>query len=786
MSFCPHRLLLSRLRAGSPSCFAGQRLRASYQQRRAIGARHFSGNVSQSNISIPDEIYDDLRISAGPHDLVSEVPTLAISATTDEHVAGSFTDTPRKISGGVAKSAANGDSETLLCRSPYGADANVLHKQIGKVHYYYYSRDGNRHVNVRNVSQELWEREMLVRSKSLYETPNAIHRWRLTCDEISKAKSHEGKSQTNPIKLELDQKDNALLEKLKADSKKAFSQGWRTLTKSEKVGHWQRLSLWLLYHSPGLVPDFLRITCQDQHKPVFVTVSDCIQYLSRFFPDLVDWSLIKDCLHPDTWPVLLLPQRPVRIYLEAADHDSLHYAWHLARRKRIHLAPPSILCFMKRFTDLGDVDKALEAIQMVQTLAHPAFPMDSEAINRHCCKLLRLDSVVDDGGERNFRILPKLLGLGIQPTRDLMNVVLSNAYKTGDSQVGQDILNYMKEQGLEPDSYTYLTLLTDAVRRRDSELLDSLLREVQIKEELSRNPWIISKTLHAQFVSITKGAEFDDPKAVFYSMLAMYNRFHDITPLKELSVVPHIYTPPAGSGDSPPSVVALYIIIASYLRCMKNVVSVEHVYSRFRHLVLQGHETITPLAATDHIYNEFLVAFRSDPRGLRPAVRLVESMLHPSSEDGLTKKMAKSGIEYARPSVLTWNILMSCFVFNKQPLAAEKVKAMMAKHGVECGIDTWNMIINNYANAQDIPGLARAIKQMELEGIAPDNYTLNPLRFLRDPERLWVDIDKLDEAAVQSSTAELSSQDKVGEKPDGVSLLDQGLQRFKDNAKVKT
>ncbi|KAL4975450.1 hypothetical protein BDW66DRAFT_67177 [Aspergillus desertorum] len=779
MSFCPQRLLLSSLRVRSPSCSAGQRFRTRlhYQQRKHLG---LTRNASLSNIAAPPENSDDSRNCAQLDYHVSEEPR-----TADDYAAGSFMKNNREVGGVVA----NYDSgRTAPVHLP---DLEPLREPERIVHYVQYDRERKRrHVRKQFVDQRAWERDMEIRSTSLYYDPKAIRAWRTTCRLIREARADK---KPFPELPKLTDRDHILLKALGMASKQAFREAWDLMSKDDQGAHWHRLSLWLLCHFPSLVPDFLQITCHGPNfKPIFVAVTDCVQHLLRFFPDLVDRSFIIDLMHPDRWPVLLLPQRPVRIYVANADRGDVHYAWNLIREKRIHMAPNTLLSFMKRFTQFRDVDAALEAVEMIKEAAHPQFPMDSEEVVRHCCKLLTIDSIVGAGDVRNFRILPKLLELGVPPTRDLMNVVLLNAFRSGDTRVSQGILDYMRDQELEPDAYTYMALLTDAVRVGDHERFQSLLREIQVKEELHRNPWIMTKILHAHFLTIAKGRDLDeDPSDIFYSMLDMYGRLHDISPLKELLILPPHYVQYA-NDVSPPSVVALYIMIATYLRCVKNMSRVEQIYSRFRDLVLSGHESIAPLAATDHTYNEFLVAFRNSPAGLRPAVRIIEDMQHSASAQGLSKEDAKEGrnggieqVKHTPPTVRTWTLLMSCFVFNKQPHAAEKVRAMMDKHGVHYNIDVWNMIINNYANSQNVPALARAFKQMEVEGIKPDSYTLNPLRYLRDPERLWTAIDDLDRAEFHKGT---SGRDwnAVASKENEVSLFEQGLQRLKDNAKTKT
>jgi len=87
---------------------------------------------------------------------------------------------------------------------------------------------------------------------------------------------------------------------------------------------------------------------------------------------------------------------------------------------------------------------------------------------------------------------------------------------------------------------------------------------------------------------------------------------------------------------------------------------------------------------------------------------------------------------------------MSAFIFNRQPHAAVKVKQMMDFHKVEYNAVTWNTIINGHVNTQNISETANAIRKMEAEGFKVDSYTMKSLRYLRDPERLWMEIDRLD------------------------------------------
>ncbi|KAL4954803.1 hypothetical protein BDW69DRAFT_193766 [Aspergillus filifer] len=747
MSFRPHRLLLSRLRTRSPYCFAGQRLRPGIvqHQHRLTIARSYGANDSASPNAALGGIFDDIRDSDGlARDVGSQLPEFC---SPKAHTVCLF----------------------LKVNNPLLLPVDMNHL-----------------------------RQRMFRSHSLHKGAKSVRDWKLAYSEICRMKysgdARKFEKSEPPSWLTLEQSDKPFLEILETGSLEAFCEAWSAVGRRAKIGHWKRISHWLLYHSPTLLPIFLRGTSQGEHRPSFLAVSECIQLLGQHFPSLVDDSLITESLHPDNWPVYPLPQKPVRNYLNRADRDGVYRAWSLVCEEGHLLSPRTILCFMKRFTEFGDVDHALEALQEVYAANHISITMDSESVLRHCCKLLMLDTIVETDGERNFFILPKLLSLGIKPNLELLNVAINNAYKSGDSLVAQDIFKYLKEQGMVPSSHTYLASLSGSLRLGDTANFATLLSEIKDRQELQHNPWILSKLLHSHFVSSAKHRDFaEDPHVPFYTMLDLYNKLHDITPLKELGVVPPRYKPPNEGINAPPSAFALYIMIATYLRFWKNLANVQNVYQRFRYHSLRGHKTIAPLAATDHTMNEFLVAFRGDPQGLRPAVRLVEDMQRTHIGGDLTNADAEKDFKYAAPTVRTWVLLMSCFVFQKQPHAADRVKAMMQKHGVKFELEVWNMIINNYANSQNIPALAQSIKDMQDAGFEADRFTINSLRYLRDPERLWVAVDELysasnpplagDSPSLEGTeTVEEESEAEIG----GDWLLDQGLQRMKKKAQANS
>jgi pentatricopeptide repeat protein len=630
------------------------------------------------------------------------------------------------------------------------------------------------------------------RGKSIYSAQqSSLKTWQRAYEEVYKAKHYKRKINDPSIIPVLNKTGEVLLGKIQEDCSGAFAKFWHTSERDVKARHWQALAFWLLQNDVKLFLNFLIVTMKGTERPDFTMVTDCLLYVDNFYyEELKDWTtgrnshgypwVIEYCLRPSTWPVVSPPQKGIRLYIRRARPYGVRLAFRTMKARGIQSKPETQLCFVNRFTQLGDANRALSALKLLPRLKDPAFTMDAQGVLRHCCKLLTLDTVEDGESGRNFRILPQLLEMGVRPDRDMMNVVLANAYKTGDHELGADMLQFMTSQDYTFDSYTYVTLLTNAVLRGDQARTHELIREVDTKEEIRKNPYVANKIFHAHYVFTAKHMDADvDPSGVFYSMLDMYNKLHDITPLKELLIIPPHYKAREEGANTPPTPMALYIMIATYFRCGSRISTVQRIYSRFAELVKQGHPTIAPLAATDHTYNEFLIALRKSSRAMHSCVRIVEDMLQPRAD---------LAIEHAKPSYRTWAILLSVFLWHRRPAAAEKIREMMAKHEVPYNDVTWNLIINGYANAQKVQETAAAMKAMEAQGFTLDSYTMKSLRYLRDPERLWVAVDELDHAAQEADFAARSSTEQSPAAIEDAlrdDLIEKGLQKLGDKNKAQ-
>lgn len=589
-----------------------------------------------------------------------------------------------------------------------------------------------------------------------------------------------------------------LLRAFQADPLNTFDKEWRGLDRNQKQNLWQHLALWILQCCPENTPEFLLVTTSTKYKPNPSRVADCIWFFERFYSPRIRFrnykdsvyssypSIVQKCLDPRHWPIINTPQAAIRFYTRHADHEGLCLLLKLLKGREYYITPVRVLGIVNRFVEFGDVDRALEAFKWIPRLG---YPLDRVEVIHHCCKLLTLDTVQDGPQGRNFHILPKLLEIGVRPNRDMLNVVLRNASNTGDPQLARDVLKFIKGQNFALDAYTYSIALTDAVSNGDLRQVELLVEEVNNYPEIRDNPYVTSKIMHAYFaLTVKKKSGNVDPSHVFFDMLDIYTRLYDITPLKELFILPPEYTPAKESANNPPSLMALYIVLATFFRLQRRFTNVERIYAQYRSLVLRGHPTIAPLAATDHTYNEFLVALRSYAHGLRLSVRILEDMMRsPETIRLKDPDQPNRTVKHVKPGNRTWTIIMSTFFWNKQPFAAEKIREMMDKHNIEFNQVSWNTIISGYANSQRIYETAEAIRTMESQGFQVDDYTARSLGYLNNQERLWQVMEEFERDEEEEKETMISGGPdmRTPAREQDEELLVQGLRRLEEKKKAK-
>ncbi|OJD25193.1 hypothetical protein ACJ73_03439 [Blastomyces percursus] len=611
----------------------------------------------------------------------------------------------------------------------------------------------------RHLIPSQYHYEYSVRSKCLYIETLIHPDWNENFGLVFSHKVRGENMATVWDKLRLDHEEEALEWLTGADwtaeDPTHLARKWGRLHRWQKETLWPPIALWLLLNSPRASLAFLLAT-DVFPAPPFSMVAKCFLYLDAFhYEELARdertkqyyHEALRTCLNPDKWPVLKAYERGIRLFLKRTAPEDLNKALSTIIDRRIFIGFETATYLMDLFTKQRDIPRALSSLGLITDTPDYTRFLSDPRVQQRCCKLLTLDYVIEQNGERYFRILPEILQIGVPLNQPMLNIIYRNALKQKVPASVPHVLHEMGEKGIPPDSYTYISLLDDAVSRRDLQHLDAIIREISSQESFRKNPFITSKLLHVFYMldRVNPDEGWGDAD-VFGRMLNIYSAAHDIQPLLDLGVVrvdEFALEEREISGNRPPSNHALVIMIAAFLR-MQNLRVVNNVFDRFINLRDQGHESFGPLAESDYIYNVFVQEFARRRSGrMRNCVRILDTMLQPLPPTAVLRSQNNRQLEQVKPTVQTWTIILTAFIRDRHPHAIEKIHNMMQEQGLKFNEVTWNVAIAGFSTMQMVDATANAVNAMMKEGWAPDEYTMNSMQWIHDRDRLLALVDNV-------------------------------------------
>ncbi|KLJ07029.1 hypothetical protein EMPG_17483 [Blastomyces silverae] len=612
----------------------------------------------------------------------------------------------------------------------------------------------------RHLIPSQYHYEYSVRSKCLYIETLIHPDWNENFGVVFSHKVRGENMATVWDKLKLDHEEEALewltAVDWTAEDPTHLARKWSRLHRQQKETLWPPIALWLLLNSPRASLAFLLAT-DVFPAPPFSMVAKCFLYLDAFHHGELTrderskqyyHEALRTCLNPDKWPVLKAYERGIRLFLKRSAPEDLNKALSTIIDRRIFIGFETATYLMDLFTKQQDIPRALSSLGLITDTPNYTRFLSDPRVQQRCCKLLTLDYVIEENDERYFRILPEILRIGVPLNQPMLNIIYRNALKQKVPASVPHVLHEMGEKGIPPDSYTYISLLDDAVSRRDLQHLDVIIREISSQESLRKNPFITSKLLHV-FYSLDRvnPDEGWGDADVFGRMLNIYSAAHDIQPLVDLGIVRVDEFPleeRERSGNPPPSSHALVIMIAAFLRMQNARRVINSTFDRFISFRDQGHESFGPLAESDYIYNVFLQEFARRHSGrMVNCVRVLDKMLQPLPPTAVLRSQNNRQLEQAKPTVQTWTIILTAFIRDRHPNAIEKIRNTMQEQGLKFNEVTWNVAVAGFSTMQMVDATANAVNAMMKEGWALDEYTLNSMGWIQDRDRLLALVDNV-------------------------------------------
>lgn len=371
---------------------------------------------------------------------------------------------------------------------------------------------------------------------------------------------------------------------------------------------------------------------------------------------------------------------------------------------------PLLLVMVDHFIKQGDAERAIELLSRIPVDQRERF---KQVILDRLRNLIRLDVVEDSGTGRNFKILPRLMEIGMPLDANVHNRVLQQAISLRLLNVAWEVFRFMEAEDIYVDARSHLMLLRDSFDRQDRDKLDKILSAIHQREDLYKDPYLVAYTMH--IVRIV--CRFDrklPPDVCFAHILAIYDRAYNRAPLVKLGLADPLPADESSVSYLPePRPAALGFTVWAYVLCQSEEKPVSRLWHWIAHLIQHKDESICEAAKHDVLYNGFVSFYSRQLSTLRKGLEVVEEMM----ELGL-----------CMPSQRTWSEVLCGFLRHGEEEAAEKIWRTMLARGVLPSGEDWSFLLRQYDKSR----LSRLVRYVLNERQMPEGMD----SALESPHRL--------------------------------------------------
>ncbi|KAF2471533.1 uncharacterized protein BDR25DRAFT_342277 [Lindgomyces ingoldianus] len=563
------------------------------------------------------------------------------------------------------------------------------------------------------------------------------------------------------------------------DPDKRWMRSWVGFPEDVRESSWGLILLYLLDHQPNHALQFLRVLGRQpplnaQFFPEIIT--DSLEYLARIYlreaecgaplPDMSQFVPTFYHLHNQhlwRFPAICSQDLLLNIARLASLEDLKKIYDHIGTRNT-SFGHITLLHWAKTFAEKGDSEYALLCLKRIALWSRNAQGIVATDVFRWTCAVVLRKSMSNPSKfHKTSEIVAQFVAMGLNMDILLYNVIIANAMEAGDYSTAFRVYNLLESLGLQPDKFTYSTLLYGCTKTEDPAKFHEFAEYCANKAKEIKDPWLATDYLYYLYTRHNK--ERMDPQQLSSILLHTYSQFFSIRPLSPFRISHSPGTPhflPGVSMDPPP--VAIFVMLQMEIQ---NAVKVSNtaVWKLYLHFVeiltRRHHPVLNELAKTTHIWNAFLLAFCSKNQ-FANASTLIKNLT-----DGVPGGAPK-------PDVIGWTIFMHAFFKEGQVQAAERVFEIMKSRGVEPDTIAYQTLIAGYAVAQRIEKLGDVVEETDEQAqIHPK--VLDALNRVHDRKRLMVELEKRRVAKEQrerkKKEAEKVENDRVWREVPGVKPL---------------
>lgn len=561
------------------------------------------------------------------------------------------------------------------------------------------------------------------------------------------------------------------------ERRQVAAQVWLDMNRNQRMSIWYALMTRACTKAPreALVPLDVAIHYPAIQPPQWV-LDDCLAalatHLLKFaYPPRVQdvdaiYQLACDYAEAASRTQTCRPLRQFIIY-QILDHCSTEQRRSLFRTFLMYNMPLSsqtLLQFAAKFTDEGE---ALIGLEILRSAVNAGADISSYAVQSSCVKILRTRPEAGDWIRMQSDLLSQILQMGIKPNVILWTCIMHNAIDAGDYEEAWRWYDMGVADGLKPSQITFSVLLRMAKHGHAQGSLDRITEEATKEGVLSNDLWLIFDVLHAIYLS-ERSKLVLGPERTFDAMLCFYGQCCDLGPLRNLGLrlEAHLIDIERGHDLPMPSSRVVGLMLLGYLSQFGkhgDPSVLVPLYSRYRDLVEANDPIIGPLGSTDYVSNAFVKAFGMRSDGLSHCTLVVKNMLTRTAPALLASELSRNVNpgQTGKPTVQTWNILLSSYIRHRRTEAAEKIVSMMQARDIKPDACTWNNVIAGYVKTQDVENVVFASRKMRDTGIEYNEFTIQALRRLIDKTRYLKAMER--EPSAEEEPGISNSPDAVGQ-----------------------
>lgn len=406
-------------------------------------------------------------------------------------------------------------------------------------------------------------------------------------------------------------------------------------------------------------------------------------------------------------------------------------------------------------TKQGDMTNTGEIIELLRTILLAGHDAEDIRVLKMASLLLRRSKGAGGQYHDSSTIVAALSDIGVRLNLTMFNVLMLNAAEMNDPATAWRIYDLIFDNGVQPDTFTNVILLSMCRKTNDKASYKALYRGIKPEQ----------RQLALRLATEIMLCRYHfNARENFEHILRFYELHFDLEPLRALRIVTpemeRMLVTRERNENNPkmqPSPTALSIIIRIYARRTQVQQPVRRVYDAFQEQLIKLNPLVLPLVTTTHVYNVFLKAI----------CRTSNTVLNWRSIVTDMKRSLPTMPAAAAPDLQTWNIILNSCMACEFHDEARKVWNTMRAEGHTPDAISWNTRLDGLSKKQDTAGVADTLKRMIAAGIEADDFTKKALNRIRDQQLLHHTIlhgkwGSLDRWGATLKVDQLRHEEKIG------------------------